>query len=395
MAGEAREQWTAKCDEAESLSAEIAALETLDRLERAKLAAQDPIREDARRPASSAAVLDPGFARALAPTESFADHLRAHGRITEEHDGLTLGGFLRAIVTGPRSDLERRALSEGTDSAGGFTVPTRLFGELIDALREKSLLLRLGVRTVALDTDRSSFARLASDPTAVWHTEGGADVADSDPTFESVALVPRTLTALVKCSRELVQDSINLETALAAAFTGSLGTALDSAMLYGVAPAPTGLDSTVGVNSVEMDTDGAALSGYDKIIEAIEANLTDKAPMPSAAVMAPRTWGTIQRLKDGDGLPLRRPDALAALPFHVSSVIPIDQEQGASGAVCSSIWLGDWTQLLWGVRQGLQIQVLRELYTGTFELGYVAHLRADFAAAHEAAFCKLIGIKAS
>jgi HK97 family phage major capsid protein len=41
-------------------------------------------------------------------------------------NGLQVGDIAKAMLFGASNDAERRALSEGTDSAGGYTVPTRL-----------------------------------------------------------------------------------------------------------------------------------------------------------------------------------------------------------------------------------------------------------------------------
>ncbi len=55
----------------------------------------------------------------LTGEQRYTDWAREHGHANGPAAGLSFGGFLRAMVTGPRNDAERRALSEGTDSAGG------------------------------------------------------------------------------------------------------------------------------------------------------------------------------------------------------------------------------------------------------------------------------------
>ncbi len=54
--------------------------------------------------------------------------------------------------------------------------------------------------------------------------------------------------------------------------------------------------------------------------------------------------------------------------------------------------MGDFTQLLLGIRQELRIEVLKEAFAGNLQYGFIAHLRADVALAHPAAFCSLTGI---
>jgi HK97 family phage major capsid protein len=160
--------------------------------------------------------------RALRPDEQIARTIRR----TETSEPITFGTLGRAMVLGPRNDLERRALAEGTDSAGGYTVPDITSAQLLDALRAKLVVNRLSARTVPLQSDKTILARIATDPTAGRRAENAA-VAESDPTFDSVTFTPKSLAVLVKVSRELMEDSVNMEVALNAAFAGALGGEVD------------------------------------------------------------------------------------------------------------------------------------------------------------------------
>jgi HK97 family phage major capsid protein len=84
-----------------------------------------------------------GFA--LCPEQRMTNWARA--RAEDHFSGLTLGRYLRSMITGASNDLERRALAAGTDSSGGFTTPDILSAELIDMLRAKSVLSAAGART--------------------------------------------------------------------------------------------------------------------------------------------------------------------------------------------------------------------------------------------------------
>jgi HK97 family phage major capsid protein len=73
--------------------------------------------------------------------------------------------------------------------------------------------------------------------------------------------------------------------------------------------------------------------------------------------------------------------------------IPLNQVQGASGAVCSSIIIGDFTQRYMGIRSGMRIEVLKELFAGNLQYGLLAHLRMDVQVAQPKSFAVLKGIK--
>ena len=150
----------------------------------------------------------------------------------EEYRGLSAGRFLRAMVTRPQTEQERRALGESTDSAGGYTVPDILSAEIIDNLRAASVTRQAGARIVPLDSDKHSFAKLLSDPIATWRAEH-QKVEESDPTFGRVLFEPKSLAVLVKVSARLLEDSLNIEQALLHALRMSLALEIDRVALMG------------------------------------------------------------------------------------------------------------------------------------------------------------------
>lgn len=302
------------------------------------------------------------------------------------------GQFIKAMVAGTDRQDIRAALSEGTDSAGGYTVPTYLMRDVIDAMRSKTVVVQAGAVTIPLETQKTHIARLASDPQSSWRMENGA-VADSDPTFDSVTFEARSLACLVKVSRELLEDSLNLDAALMNAFSQSMARQIDLAALFGsgTAPEPRGLFSTTGVNKVSMGTNGAALTSWAKVLDAMLELQVSNAEQPSAMIMAPRTWRTIEGFVDTTGQPLRAPSSIESVPRMVTTQVPVDQEHGTATAA-TPIIIGDFSQMMLGIRTGLRIEVLREAYASNMQYAFLAHLRFDVQFAQPKAFAVLEGI---
>ncbi len=119
--------------------------------------------------------------------QSIAEHLRRGVGFPEDGE-VSLGGLVRGMVLGGGCPAVRAALSIGTDSAGGVTVPVVLSGQLIDQLRARSVMFQTGASTMVLDTGKSTtIAAITGDP--VEH--GGlknAPVNQSDMTFAPVTL---------------------------------------------------------------------------------------------------------------------------------------------------------------------------------------------------------------
>ena len=311
----------------------------------------------------------------------------AAARGAEDYADLSLGRYFRSMAIGAKTDVERRALSEGTDSAGGFTVPTILSSQLIDALRAASVVQRAGAQTVPLTSDNQSIAKVASDPAPAFRNEAAA-VAESDPTFSAVTFTPRSLMVMVKVSRELLDDSLNIGSALPNMITAAMAAEMDRVALEGtgVAPQPTGLRLQSGIGNTALN---AALTSYAPLLTAQTGILTANGGPVNAIIAHPRDAGTLAGLTDTTGQPLNVPPAIAGVPMLTTSSIQVD---AGSGNDESNIYVGNFANLMIGMRNDIRVEVLRERFADTHQYAFVAHMRFDIAIAHAASFHKISGI---
>ena len=74
----------------------------------------------------------------------------AQPRKADQCNGLTLGNYVRSMINGFKIEQEQRVLSEGTNSAGGVTVPDILSASLIDKLRAQSVAFQAGYRAIEI-----------------------------------------------------------------------------------------------------------------------------------------------------------------------------------------------------------------------------------------------------
>lgn len=329
------------------------------------------------------------------PDEAFA--LRSGDRMTTwaearrpdtDMRGLSTGRYLRAMLMGAETDLERRALAEGTDSTGGYTVPSILSARLIDALRAQSVVNRAGAQVVPLTSDYQSIAAVASDPTPAWRVENAA-IAESDPTFRSVEFQPKSLAVMVKVSRELFEDSVNVASALPDILTSAMAVELDRVALLGSgsAPEPLGIAGTGGIGTTAHD---AVLSGFGPLVTARTGILSANAGPVSAIIMHPRDEGRLTGLTASDGQPLNAPGAIGEIPMLTTTSIPVD---GGAGSDESTIFAGNFAHLMIGMRSEIRVEILRERFASDHQFGMVCHMRADIAVEHAAAFHTITGVQ--
>jgi HK97 family phage major capsid protein len=343
----------------------------------------------------------------LAPEDRMADYVAERrgffpGESSLDPDEFSLGRIVRAAVTGERkhlTDAERRAMGEGSDATGGVLIPEILAASVIDRARAKSVAMAAGAVTLPMDSDKTVIARLDGGNTAIWHAENASDITASDQVWERVELAAKTVVTEQKLSRELFEDlDASAHSAIVNEIAQTIALAFDFAVFEGVAPAPVGIDTTSGVGTVSMGTNGAVPDSYAEIVRAVYAVLKENGSDPTALVAHPRDLESYALLADTTGQPLRRPDAIANLPFLSTTQLATDRDQGSSTDVCSNAYVGDFRNVILGVRPSLQIRLmtLQERYaTPALQVGLLAYLRVDVAIARPEHLVKIVGLKAA
>ena len=326
---------------------------------------------------------------ALTRDQKMVDHVRARG-VDTDYQRLGLGQYLRSMVLGASSDLERRALAGGSDSTGGYTVPDVLSAQLVDLMRANNRAMEAGAMTVPLDSDVNHVAKLASDPTPSWRTEN-SEVQESEPTFSRVTFEPKTLAVIVRASRELLEDSLNINEALPRMLAAALGQEMDRVVFSGSGtdPEPMGLD---GISGVLEHAHNAELSSYTPLVRARRMVLDENAT-PGPWVMAPKVEEAFGDLVDSTGQPLRHPPILDRpnpLSMLTTSKLPTNLGSGDNEAV---IYGGQWDQVAIGIRTSARIEVLRERYATNYQFGFLATLRMDVQAIRPNALVRITGVQ--
>lgn len=314
----------------------------------------------------------------------------------------SLGDFVRGVAGMQTHPGVMNALSTGTDSAGGYALPQYLQLDMLEALVPNSSMLQAGSGIAMLDDGAGGgaksfrIARVATVPTAAWRAEGG-NVATSEPTFASVDLTPRSLAFVFKVSRELLMDAVNLEPALKTVIGQAFAKEMDRAGLRGTGTPPEirGILNTSGIQSVTNGANGASLgtTAYTNFITGLNSILAADGSMPNAAIMAPRSLTTLAGLLDSTNQPRRAPPIVDEWGFIPTSQIPINLTVGTSND-CTEIYIGDFTKAVFFFRHGVSIQKLTELYAGTGEIGFVAHVRVDLGVLYPSVFAVATGVRA-
>jgi len=307
---------------------------------------------------------------------------------------VSLGALLEGFLIGPRNNEVKAALEGGTGTLGGFTVPMEIAGQFWDMLRARSVFIQAGAGTVMIPGPTRMIV-VTRDATAIWRNENQS-IGDHDIELGAFELNPRSLSALVKVSYELLADSANIEEILTSALLGALSLELDRACLFGSGTQnqPVGLYNYPGITALSQGVNGATIANFDPLIDMVyELELANSAP-PTAAIWHPRTARDLRKRKDTTNQPLLAPDPIPAMPKLATTSVPINLTQGTSVGVASPILMGNFGDAILGMRQELVIQKLDQTFASNGQVGFWAHLRADVGFARPKSFVKLDGVLA-
>lgn len=310
----------------------------------------------------------------------------------------SLGRVLRGIVLGGTAhdahelEAERKSLNMFSDTNGGYTVSGSLSDMWIDNLRAQMVLSQAGAVTMPMDTGEVTIARVIADPTVSWKAESAA-ITESGPTFSALKLSARTCVCLVKLSLELSQDSANIEQILQQTITSAMAAAIDNAGMNGsttdAAAAPGGLFNASGINSISAV---GAPTSWNFVLDGIYELLAANVPLASigALIAHPKVWLKMSKLKTGiasDLTTLVQPPDVAAVPKLYTTAAPY-----TGGTTCSAI-IGNWRDLVFGVRNDIQVRVLNEAYMGSnLQVALLCFARVDFQPTRAASFTVMPGI---
>jgi HK97 family phage major capsid protein len=305
------------------------------------------------------------------------------------------GDYTRSLLTG-----ETRAQSEGTNTEGGYLVPIDYAAPILDLAVNAMQVKQAGARVIPMASKTTQVGRLEADPVPVWRAEGAA-ISESAGVFGALTLTAKSLACYCRVSLELMEDANP-------AFGNVLGTALarafaleaDRATLYGSGSSnqPRGLKNTSGVNVTNfVGANGGIVNAtngaYNAFVQTA-GRLKAKNYAATGQLFSPRSETSFASLADTTGQPLSMPDYLKGIPQYVTGQIPNTLTVGTSTDT-SDYFVGDWSNLLIGMRTDFRIMPLNETYlVSNGQVGFVGWLRMDVQVARTDAFEILSGVRA-
>ena len=258
------------------------------------------------------------------------------------------------------------ALSTVTPGAGGVLVPHNFSSEVIELLRPKSVVRKLGAVSLPLQNGNLTVPRIKGGA-VVGYIGTEEDMPTTDMQFDDLKLSSKKLAALVPISNDLLAYSganPSVDRLVVGDLVASVATAEDLSFLRGAGTGnlPKGLrfwapsfnvfaaPAEITLQSVEL-----ALSALILRLENANSNMT--AP---GFVMAPRTKRWLSALRDGNGnkaYPELDQNMLKGFPVGSTTQVPINL--GTDGDA-SEIHFADFADCFIGEDDAMVIDFSKE-----------------------------------
>ena len=274
------------------------------------------------------------------------------------------------------NQFQRATYNTGSANTGGNLVETELLDQdFVEALRNESLMLTLGARTMTGLVGNIDIPRRSGVSTMYWLANQTTAITQSESTFDQISLAPKNAGVLSKYTRQtLLQATPGIEGLIRDDLRETVGTGVDLAILNGSGSSgqPTGIMQTSGIGSVAGGTNGADIT-LEHLIDLEKEVLIDNAGGGSMAYLTnPKVVAKLKKLRaggsaSGDGVFLwntnqqaigrgSTPGGVNGYTIGSTNQVPSNLTKGSASNICSAVLFGDFSQAIvgfWG--NGLEL----------------------------------------
>lgn len=290
----------------------------------------------------------------------------------------------------PAGPVSFRDLSKLSSGAGGATVPTDFYGQLVAHLIETSAIMQAGATVLNTASGETlQVPKTTAHSSAAIVTEAGP-IGESDPAFGQVSLGAYKYGTVIQVSRELLTDAgVDLEGYLSMQAGRALGNAFGAHAITGDGSGkPRGIvtDATAGATGPTGETGGfgsqsTAGEGADLLIDLFHSVISPYRMSSSCRwIMNDGTAGVIRKIKTTEGQYIWQPSVVAGTPDTIlGKPVLTDPNVADIGLGAESVIFGDISQYFIRMAGGIRFERSDEFAFNADLVTFRALMRADAA----------------
>lgn len=297
-----------------------------------------------------------------------------------------VGDEIRSFLRGERASVEIapdtkfRDLSKGTATAGGNTVPTTFYGQLIEHMIDMSAILSAGPTVLETASGETIEIPVTTALSSAALTAENTAISESDPAFAKRSLGAYKYGVIVQAPRELVDDSgVDLEGFLARQCGWAVGNTFGTDLVVGNGSSkPSGIvqTATTGV------TGGTGVTGAftaDNLIDLYWSVIAPYRKSPSCGwIMRDATMAAVRKLKDTTNQYLWQPSLqLGAPDMLLGKAVYTDPNVAAVGLGAKSVIFGDISRYFVRIAGGVRFERSADFAFNTDQITFKAVVRGD------------------
>ena len=255
--------------------------------------------------------------------------------------------------------------SQITRSDAAALIPEEVSREIIQTVPEQSAIMRMARRLPNMTRAQLRMPVLSGLITANFVTGDTGLKQTSEVAWQNKYINAAELAVIVPIPETVLDDvDYDVWAEVRPRIVEAFGKAFDQAVLYGTnkpSDWPDGL-VTGATAASQAVTLGAGADIFDDIMseDGVIAKVEEDGFMVSGHIAALALRAKLRSLRDNQGLPIFVRTVQAAMPYELDGV-PVDfPKNGAVDATQSLLVSGDWSQLVYSIRQDVTYKVLTE-----------------------------------
>lgn len=260
---------------------------------------------------------------------------------------------------GPEGQEIAKALQANNAVGGGFLVPEVYSTEIIQLLRNQTIIRRAGATSVPMPGGNLLMPKITGGATANWIGEG-QNIKTTETGFGQLRMSSRTLAALVPISNQLIRYSNpQADNLIRDDLVTSMGIQEDSTYLrdQGIGAAPKGIRYWINSNNVFTSAGTTAANIETDLKKCVNALTSNNVRMVKPVwLMSPRSYNhlwTLRTSQEALVFPEVRTGTLWGYPIYMSNQIPSNLGSGSD----TEIYFVDMNDCIIGEDQGITVDV--------------------------------------